>query len=96
MRLVVERSASSFSRLREGRIEEFEPAVGAEHGDAFLQRVERLALHADQGIELRFEMVALGDIVEEIGDAALRIGTDDDAQRPPVGQIPDCSLVSIA
>ena len=34
-------------------------------------------------------MEALGDVVEEISDAALRIRTDDDAQRPPVGQIPD-------
>ena len=34
-------------------------------------------------------MVALGDVVEEIGHAALRVGIDDDPQRPPVGQIPD-------
>ena len=33
--------------------------------------------------------IALGDVVEEIGDAALRIGVDDDAQRAPVRQIPD-------
>ncbi len=34
-------------------------------------------------------MVALADVVEKIGDAALRVRTDDDPQRPPVGQIPD-------
>ena len=32
----------------EGRVEQFEAPVAAEHRDAFLQRVEGLALHADQ------------------------------------------------
>ena len=34
-------------------------------------------------------MEALGDVIEKIGHAALRIGIDGDAQRPPIGQIPD-------
>ena len=62
--------------------------VGAEHRHALFQGVERLALHAGQRVDLRFELEALAHIVEEIGDAALRIGIGDDAQRAPVGQMP--------
>ncbi len=70
-------------------IEQLHPPVGAEHRDAFLERVERLALHVGQRRDLRGERVALRGVVVEIGDAALRIGAGDDAQRPPVRQIPD-------
>ena len=73
----------------EGRIEQLEAAVGAEHRDAFLQRVERLALHPRQGVILRFQRETLGDIVEKIGDPALRIGIEADAQGAAVGQVPD-------
>ena len=58
----------------EGGIGELHPPVGAEHRDAFLQRVERLALHAGQRVDLRGERVALRGVVEEISDAALRVG----------------------
>src|SRR5205807_6536845 len=47
------------------------------------------ALHADRGVELRYETVAFGDIVEKIGDAALRIGADNGAQRPPIRRKPN-------
>ena len=73
----------------EGGIDQLHPPVRAEHGDAFLQRVERLALHAGQRVELRGEREALRRVVEEVGDAALRIGAGHDAQRAPVGQVPD-------
>ncbi len=76
-------------QLGEGRIDQLHPPVGAEHRDAFLQRVERLALHSGQGVDLRGERVALRGVVEEIGDAALRVGARHDAQRAPVGQMPD-------
>ena len=33
-------------------------------------------------------MIAFGDIVEEVSDAALGIGADDGPQRPPVRQKP--------
>ena len=75
--------------LGERRIDQLHPPVGAEHRHAFLQRVERLVLHAGHGVDLRGERVALGRVVEQVGDAALRIGARDDAQRAPVGQMPD-------
>ena len=59
--------------LGEGRVGELEPPVRAEHGNAFAQRVQRLALGAREGVEARFQREALGDVVIEIGDAALRI-----------------------
>src|SRR5271163_781449 len=73
----------------EGGVDQFHPPVRAEHGDAFLQRVERLALYARQSVELRGEREALRRVIEEVGDAALRIGAGDDAQGAAVGQVPD-------
>ena len=66
----------------------FKRAVGAENRDAFMQRLQRLALHAVQRIEPRFEIIGLGRIVIEIGDAALRIGVRDDVDNAPVRQMP--------
>ena len=76
----------------EGAVGELEPAVGAEHRDALLEGVQGLALHAHQRVVLRFEMDALGHVVEQVGQAALRIGIGDDAQRAAVGQVPPVSL----
>ena len=65
-----------------------QPSVAAEHGDPFGEIVERLALNADQFLEPALEIEPLGDVVEEISDAAVRIGRGDDAQCPSVGQMP--------
>src|SRR5271168_4036137 len=73
----------------EGGVDQFHPPIRAKHGDAFLQRVERLALYARQGVELRGERKALRRVIEEVGDAALWIGAGDDAQGAAVGQVPD-------
>ena len=89
MRSVVEIAGSERPHVREGGVEQFETAVAAEHGDPFLQGIEGFALHSDRGIELRNEVIPLGDIVEEIGHPPLWIGADDGAQRPPVRQKPD-------
>ena len=42
------KAVSRFQNLREGRIEELEAPVGPEEGDALVEIVEGLALHADQ------------------------------------------------
>ena len=66
--------------------------VACEHGDAFGQIVERLALDADHLLEAAVEIEPLGDVVEQIGDAAVRIGRGDDAQGAAVGQVPSVFL----
>ena len=73
----------------EGRIEQLHAPVGAERRHALLERVERLALHVGERVDLRGERVALRGVVIEIGDAAFRIGAGDDAQGAPVRQMPD-------
>ena len=69
-----------------------QPAVAAEHRDAFGEIVERFALNADQLLETPFEIEPLGDVVEQIGDAAVRIGRGDDAQGASAGQMPGMFL----
>ncbi len=92
MRLVVKLFGPQRPKLGEGGIEQFEASVAAEHGDAFLQRIEGFALHANGRVELRLEMEPLGHVVEEVSDAPLRIGIDDDAKRAPIWQIPGLLL----
>ena len=76
-------------QIDEGGIEQFQAAVCAKHGDAFFERVECFALHAHQRIVRGFQRKTFGDIIEEIGHAALRIGVDDHAQGARAGQIPN-------
>ena len=82
--------------LHERGIEQPNPAVAAEHGDRLGEIVERFALHPDQGVIAAVEIEPLGDIVEQIGDAAVRIGRGDDAQRAQVRQVPLIFRGSIA
>ena len=70
--------------------------VAGEHGDALGQIVEGLALHADHFLEAPVEVEPLGDVVEQISDAAVRIGRGDDAHGAPVRQVPHISLASTA
>ena len=83
-------SAAGVSRHmpREGRIVQVEPPVAAEHRDALGERFERFALHADQRLVAAHQLEPLGHVVEQIGDAAFRVGRGDDAQRAAVGQVP--------
>ena len=76
----------------EGGIVQPDAAVAGEHGDAFGEVVERFALHADQFLEPPLQIEPLGHVVEQIGDAAVRIGRGDDAQRAAVGQMPGVLL----
>ena len=74
--------------LGEGRIEQLRAAVAAEHRDRFGEVVERFALNPDQAVESPRQIEAFGDVVEQIGDAAFRIGRGDDAERAAIGQVP--------
>ena len=73
MGLGVEFARRQPPELAEGRVGQLQAAVGAEHRDAFLQRVKGFALHPRLRVELRLEMAMRGDVVEEVGDAALRV-----------------------
>ena len=57
----------------EGGIVQLQLAVGAEHGDAFLQRVERRRLHLDQRVVVAFQRQAFGHVFIEEGQAAERM-----------------------
>ena len=63
-------------------------AVAAEHRDRLGEIVERFALDPDQAVEPPRQVEAFGDVVEQIGDAAFRIGRGDDADGAAVGQVP--------
>ena len=76
----------------EGGVGQPDAAVGAEHGDAFGQIVERLALHAHRGVVAAFEVHLLGQVLEDPGDAALGLRIGDDADRAAVGQVPPVLL----
>ena len=69
-----------------------QPAVAAKHRDAFGKIVERFALNADQFLKTPLEIEPLGDVVEQVGDPAVRIGGGDDAQSASVGQMPGMFL----
>ncbi len=86
--LVAELLRRQLPHFREGRIEQARLAVAAEHRDAFGEAVQRLPLHPDQAVEASLQVEPLGDVVEQIGDAAFGIGRGDDAERAAVGQIP--------
>ena len=88
VRLLGERAARQLPDLGESRVEQLEAPVGAEHRDAFLEAVERLALHVDQGVVARFQREALGLVVEQIGDAAVGALLGENVERAPVGQVP--------
>ena len=88
MRPRCERLRRKLPHLGKDRIVQLEPAVGAEHGDGFGQRLERFALRPVQRVEAALQLDALADVVEQISDAVLRVGVGDHAQVPAAGQIP--------
>ena len=63
-------------------------AIAAEHRDRLGEAVQGLALDPDQAVKPPRQFEALGDVVEQIGDAAFRVRRGDDAHRAAVGQIP--------
>jgi hypothetical protein len=67
-------------------------AIGPEHGHAFGQMVDRLALDLDQRVVAGFEIDLFGQVFEHPGRAALRVGGCEDAQRLAVRQVPEIGL----
>ena len=88
MRPRCERLRRKLPHPGEDRIVQLEPAVGAEHGDGFGQRLERFALRSVQRVEAALQLDALTDVVEQIRDPMLRVGVGDHAQGTAAGQIP--------
>ena len=72
MRALGERLGVELPHVDERRIVQPQPPVGAEHRDRFDEIVERLALHADQRVVAPHQIEPFGDVVEQVGDAALR------------------------
>jgi len=81
-------SRRDFPDVGECNVEEFEAAIGAEHGDAFLQAVEGLALHVDQRVIAAFERQPLGLVGKEVCHAAVGALFGHDVDDAPVGQMP--------
>ena len=92
MRLFLQRFRRQLPHFLEGGIEQFDAAVAAEHRDRFRQIVQRLVLDPGQPVVAACEVEALGDIVEQIGDAAFEVRRGDDADGAAVGQEPGVVL----
>ncbi len=92
VRLLGERPARQLPDFRQSRVEQLEAAVGAEHRHAFLEAVERLALHVDQRIVAALEREPLRLVDEEVGDAAVGAFLGQHLQRAPVRQVPGVVL----
>ncbi len=78
--------------LHEGRIEQPQPAIAAEHRDRFGEIVERLALHPDQRVVAALEIEPLGDVVEQVDHAAFRVRRGDDPHGAAARQVPEVFL----
>ena len=71
---------------------ELRAPVAAEHSDRFREIVQRFPLHPDQAIEATGQIEAFGDVVEQIGDAALEVRRGDDGDGAAIGQEPSVAL----
>ena len=70
MRLLGHESGVERPLCAKRRIEKFQPSVRAEDRNALFQCVESFALDTDQSVVTGFEVEPLGDVIEEIGQAA--------------------------
>src|SRR5665213_533914 len=70
-----------------GRIPQLQAPVAAEDGDAFIEVVQRFALNRYGSVVGAFERQAVGNVLENKGQAAERMRADDEAQRALVGQM---------
>ena len=59
---------------RERCVEKLQPAVGAEHRDAFLERVERRLLHLDERVVGTLEPQLIADVLIEKDQSAEGMG----------------------
>ena len=72
----------------ERRVVQFQSSVRAEHGDAFLQGVERRFLNLDQRVVGTFETQLVAHVLVEEEQTAQGMGLSDDAQRLSARQVP--------
>ena len=72
----------------EGLVGQLETAIGGEHRNAFLQAIQRFALHIDEGVIAALQLVAFGHVVIETRHAAILPLHGGDAQHAAVGQMP--------
>ena len=88
VRLVLERASTELPDAFEGVIEELQTAVRAEHGNAFIEMVERLALNADHLIVAARERYAFGFVLIEVRDTAIGTFLGHHMQRAAIGKMP--------
>ena len=88
MRLLAHLLHRQLPHLCKSRVEQLRAAVAAEHGDRFGEVVERFPLHPDQPVKAPRQIEAFGDVVEQIGDAALEVRRGHDLDGAAVGQEP--------
>ena len=72
---------------REHWVGKLQPAIAAEHGDAFVQVVERLPLHRVQGLVRTLQVQAFGNVIEPEHQSVLGVAVDKAADRTPGGQV---------
>ena len=92
VRMLIERIGGELPHALERRIVQAHAAVRTKHRHRFGQVIERFALHFDECVIAPVHVEALGNVVVEIGNAALRIGRGDDAQCAAVRQVPHMLL----
>ena len=92
MRLFAQLRFRQLPDLGKRRVEQFDATVAAEHRDRFGEIAERLVLHPCQPVEPSRQIEALGDVVEQIGDAAFEVRRGNDADRAAIGQEPGVGL----
>ena len=77
-----------FPHLGECGVGQAQPAIRPEHGDALGEVVERFTLHAHCRLVAALEIDLLGQVLENPGDAPLRLRIADDANGLAVRQVP--------
>ena len=93
MRILLEEVGGQLPQERQPRIAEREPAVGAEHRHRLVECVESGALHIKERAVLALQGELLGDVLEDVDDAALGAGRSrNDLDGAAIGQVPGLAL----
>ena len=88
VRLLFEEGGVEVPVPGEGRIEELEAPVGPEEGNALVEIVEGLALHADELVVAALQLDLARGILVEIGDAAEGMLFADHMDGAAIRQVP--------
>ena len=89
MKLLVERLGVEAPQFLESLVVKAQIPVGPEHGDAFGQIVQGRLLDFDLRVVLGLKFDIFGDVFARHHNAAEGMALFGDAQRAPVGQVPD-------